>query len=125
EDANEVQRLMNYPPDTAGGLMTTEYVAVPAHVTAAAAIEMIREQAPDAETIYYLYVIDSKGHLVGVLSLRELIVAKPLTNISEIMWRDVRYVNVNDDQEDVAKIVSKYNFLAIPVVDDENILRGI
>ena len=55
EDANEVQKLMNYPPDTAGGLMTTEYVAVPAHVTAAAAIEMIREQAPDAETIYYLY----------------------------------------------------------------------
>ena len=125
EDANEVQKLMNYPPDTAGGLMTTEYVAVPAHVSAAAAIEMIREQAPDAETIYYLYVIDSKGHLVGVLSLRELIVAKPLTHISEIMWRDVRYVNVNDDQEDVANIVSKYNFLAIPVVDDDNILRGI
>lgn len=125
EDASEVQELMNYDPRTAGGLMTTEYVAVPAHVTAAAAIEMIREQAPDAETIYYLYVVDSKEHLVGVLSLRELIVAKPLTNISEIMWSEVRYVNINDDQEDVANVVSKYNFIAIPVVDDEMVLRGI
>lgn len=125
EDASEVQKLMNYDPRTAGGLMTTEYVAVPAHVTAAAAIEMIREQAPDAETIYYLYVVDSKEHLVGVLSLRELIVAKPLTNISEIMWSEVRYVNINDDQEDVANVVSKYNFIAIPVVDDEMVLRGI
>jgi len=124
-DMEDVQELLRYADDTAGGLMTTEYVATQAHMTAAATIDMIRSLAPDAETIYYIYVVDSKEHLVGVLSLRELIVAKPFTRISEIMWPDVKYVNVRDDQEHVANIVSKYNFVAIPVVDDEMVLHGI
>lgn len=125
QDAEDVQELMEYEEDTAGGIMTTEYVAILEHISAGKAIEVLREIAPDAETVYYVYVINLKNQLVGVISLRELIVANPNTLVSEIMRRKVISVNVNDDQEDVAKLVSKYDFLAVPVVDNNQHLIGI
>ncbi len=124
-DAQDVQELMDYAADTAGGIMTTEYVAIPENITAGKAIEVLREIAPDAETVYYVYVINLQNQLVGVISLRELIIANPQAVISEIMRRKVISVNVKDDQEDVARLVSKYDFLAIPVVDDNQHLIGI
>ncbi len=125
EDRVDIEELLGYAEDTAGGLMTTEFVVIPAFVTAEKAIEMLRAFAPDAETIYYVYVIDGMNHLVGILSLRELIIAGPMTPVSEIMHTNVTCVNVHDDQEDVADLMTKYNYLAVPVVDDDDHIMGI
>ena len=105
--------------------MTTEYVAILETITAGKAIEVLRENAPDAETIYYVYVINVKNQLVGVISLRELIVADPEEPIKAIMQENVISVPVHMDQEEVARVVSKYGLLAIPVVDGVGSLVGI
>ncbi|MDN5347237.1 MAG: magnesium transporter [Clostridia bacterium] len=125
EEARDVRGLLGYPPDTAGGLMTTEYVAIKEDITAGEAIEILRATAPDAETVYYIYVVNSQNQLVGVVSLRELIIAPTSKLISEIMHRKVISVTVDMDQEEVARIVSRYDFLAVPVVDHERKLLGI
>ncbi|MDO4281132.1 MAG: magnesium transporter [Peptococcaceae bacterium] len=125
EAASDITDLLTYESDTAGGLMTTEFVVVPVFVNAEKAIEIIRLYAPDAETIYYVYVIDGLNHLVGILSLREVIIAGPETLIGDIMRQNVTSVNVRDDQEEVADIMTKYSLLALPVVDDEDHILGI
>jgi CBS domain-containing protein/sporulation protein YlmC with PRC-barrel domain len=125
EDADDVRKLLSYPIDTAGGLMTTEYVTVRPDLTAEQTIVVLREEAAEAETIYYVYVTDEQGRLLGVFSLSDLVVAKPDTPITTFMHRRVVTVNVNDSQDDVAHAVSKYNLLAVPVVDDQNRLQGI
>lgn len=125
EFAGDITDLLTYDEDSAGGLMTTEFVVVPVFVEVEKAIELIRSFAPDAETIYYIYVIDGTNHLVGILSLRELIVAHPKSTVQEIMIPDVLSVNVHADQEEVADLMSKYNLLALPVVDDDNHILGI
>ena len=125
EDQQDVRELMTYPEDTAGGLMTTEYVAVREDITVDKAIEVLREIAPDAETVYYIYVINLQNQLVGVISLRELIIASPRAFIRDVVRRNIVSVPVDLDQEEVARIVSKYNFLAVPVVDHDRSLLGI
>ena len=125
DEADEVQGLLGYPEDSAGGIMTTEFVAVPATLTAAETIDRLRELEPDAETIYYVYVTDEDGKLVGVLSLRDLIVARPDTPISEVMIREPVAVGVLANQDEVAEVVAHYNLLAVPVVDEEGRLAGI
>lgn len=125
EDADDVKALLVYEDDTAGGIMTKEYISIFQDITCYEAIELLREESPDAETIYYVFVTDHENHLVGVISLRELIVSKPGQLIEEIMNPNTISVNVNDDQEEVARDVSKYDLLAIPVVDDEDTLLGI
>ncbi len=125
EVAEDIKELLVYGEDTAGGIMTTDFVALRKDITAYAAIEYLRENAPDAETIYYVYVMDKQGKLAGVISLRELIIAKPNILVEDIMSEKVISVNINDDQEEVAKLVSKYDFLAIPVTDIHGKLRGI
>lgn len=125
EDRQDVRELMTYREDTAGGLMTTEYVAIREDISAARAIDELREIAPDAETVYYVYVINLNNQLMGVISLRELIIASPDALIRDIVRRNVVSVPVDMDQEEVAQIVSKYNFLAVPVVDHDRALLGI
>jgi magnesium transporter len=125
EDAADVKELMQYPEDSAGGLMTTEYISLLESLTAEEAIEELRQQAPEAETIYYLYVVDSEEHLMGVLSLRQLIIAPKQRPIREILKRDPALVLIGDKQEKVAEVIDKYDLLAIPVVDDQNRLQGI
>jgi magnesium transporter len=125
EEKAEVQELLAYPEDTAGGIMTTEFVAVPAHLTAAETIDRLRELEPDAETIYYVYVIDDEERLVGVLSLRDLIVAQPNARIADAMIDEPVAVGVLADEDEVAEVVAHYNLLAVPVVDDEGRLVGI
>lgn len=125
EDAKEVVELMEYEEDSAGGKMTKEYVTLMANITVDQAISQLRATAPDAETIYYVFVTDENDALQGVISLRELIVAKGETMIADIMNPHVIAVHEDDDQEEVARIVSKYNFLVVPVVDSENKLQGI
>ena len=124
-EAEEVRELLAYPEDSAGGIMTTAYIAIGAHVTAGGAIDMLREWEPDAETIYYVYVTDEDDRLVGVLSLRDLIVAQPATPIADVMIREPVAVGALADQDEVAEVVAHYNLLAVPVVDDERRLVGI
>jgi len=124
-EAEEVQELLAYPEDTAGGIMTTAYITVGAHLTAAGAIDLLRELEPDAETIYYVYVIDDEDRLVGVLSLRDLIVAPPNTPIAEVMIDEPVAVGAYAKQDEVAEVVAHYNLLAVPVVDDDRHLVGI
>ncbi|MFI5259130.1 MAG: magnesium transporter MgtE N-terminal domain-containing protein [Candidatus Limnocylindrales bacterium] len=125
DEAEEVQELMTYAEDTAGGIMTTEFVAVPATLTAAETIDRLREIEPNAETIYYVYVTDAEGRLVGVLSLRDLIVAKPDTVISSFMYEEPVALRTDASQEDVTEVVARYNLLAVPVVDEAGRLEGI
>lgn len=124
-EASELRKLLTYPEETAGGIMTTEYVAMKKYFTAGETVKKLRLIAPDAETIYYIYVTDAKNRLVGVLSLRDLIVADPEEKIENIMYENVVSVPVTMDQEEVAYIIDKYDFLAVPVVDENNVLLGI
>ena len=125
DEAEEVQELMTYDEETAGGIMTTEYVCVPATLTAAQTIDRLRELEPTAETIYYVYVTDVEDRLVGVLSLRDLIVAKPNTIISTFMYDEPVAVHTGASQEEVTDVVARYNLLAVPVVDEEGRMEGI
>lgn len=125
EDALEVSELLNYEEDSAGGKMTKDYVTLMPQMSVDQAIEHLRKTGPDAETIYYVFVIDEEERLLGVISLRELIVAKGNITISDIMNPHVIAVEEDADQEEVARIVSKYDFLVVPVVDSEKRLKGI
>ncbi|TYR79493.1 magnesium transporter [Priestia megaterium] len=125
EAADEIKELLHYEEYTAGSLMTTEFVAIRANQTVRSAMQILRREAPEAETIYYIFVIDEEKHLVGVISLRDLIVADEETMISEVMNERVVSVSVAQDQEEVARTMRDYNFLALPVVDFQRHLLGI
>ncbi len=125
DDVEEVKGLLEYPKDSAGGIMTTEFISFKENITVGDAIRKLREIAPSAETVYYLYTTDENDKLVGVVSLRELIVSRDEEVISEIMRTNIISVQAETDQEQVAQLVQKYNFLAVPVTDVENKLIGI
>ncbi|MBD3674014.1 MAG: magnesium transporter [Planctomycetaceae bacterium] len=124
-ERNDIRKLLSFPEESAGAIMTTEYALLPEQITVREALERLRKQAPDRETIYYVYIIDDGRHLLGFVSLRDLILAKPETVLTDLMKRDVISVRVDDDQEFVAGELQKYNFIAIPVVDNQNRLVGI
>ncbi len=117
--------LLKYPEESAGGIMTTEFISLPDDIPVEDAIARLREIAPEAETIYYVYVVDDEGRLIGVLSLRDLIAASEGTILKNIMRRNIISVNADMDQEEAARVVSKYDLLALPVVDEEEHLLGI
>lgn len=123
--ADEIKGLLHYDEYTAGSIMTTEFVAISANQTVRSAMYILRNEAPRAEVIYYVYVVDQDKKLVGVLSLRDLIVSDDDTMISDIMNDRVLSVSVGEDQEEVARTIRDYNFLAVPVVDFQNHLLGI
>ena len=125
EEAEDVQELMEHEDNTAGGLMTTEFLAFPADMTVEEAIKELRLEAPNVETIYYLYILDQDEHVNGVVSLKNLILAMPQTLLSDIMLTPVKTLPLDAEQKDVAEFVSKYNLLAAPVVDENAALRGI
>lgn len=125
ESAQEIKDLLHYEEYTAGSIMTTEYVAIPENSTCRSAMTILRSEAPNAETIYYLFVVNESHRLTGVISLRNLIIAEEDTLIKEIMNERVVSVLVSEDQEEVARTIKDYNFLAVPVVDFEQHLLGI
>jgi magnesium transporter len=125
EERESTVLLLGYRPDTAGRIMTTEYVSLKQHRTVFQALERIRNLANVTETVYSLYVTDGDRHLVGILSLRDLVIAQPHQTIEDIMTREVIYVHTDTDQEEVAQIIQHYDFLAVPVVDTEKRLVGI
>ncbi|MDB9445770.1 magnesium transporter [Anabaena sp. CS-542/02] len=117
--------LLGYAPNTAGRIMTPEYLSLKENITITQALAQIRSQADVRETIYYIYVTDDARRLTGILSLRDLILAQPEETIGSMMTRDVVFVNTNTDQEEVARTIQHYDFVAIPVVDAEQRLVGI
>jgi len=125
EEADEVRELLRYDESTAGGLMTTDYVAVLPNMTAAQTIEHLRKVGKDAELLYYIYVADAEERLLGVFSLISLIIAQPETPIAEFMHKRVVSVELDTEQEEIAHMVAKYNLIAVPVVDAENRLQGV
>jgi magnesium transporter len=125
DEAEDVRKLLTYPEDTAGGIMNTEYFIVPADFKASQVIEQLRKTAPEAETIYYIYVSDQDGHLLGVFSLRQLVLAQPDALVVDFMEKRVVTVDLMDSQEECAQVVSKYNLLAVPVVDKQKCIHGI
>ncbi len=125
EEREDVRELLAYDEDTAGGLMTNDYLEIRQEMSAEQVIGLLRREAPDTETIYYLYVTDDDGHLAGILSLRALIVAQPGTVVADIMQKRTVSVFVDDPKGKVGEIIDKYNYLALPVVDHEGILQGI
>ena len=120
-----INRFLNYPEDSAGSIMTIEFMAIHQDYTVGKAMELIRKTGIDKETIYTCYVVDSRRKLVGVVSLRNLLLSKDEEKVSDIMEDDVIFVRTLDDQEDTANIFKKYNLIALPVVDNEQRLVGI
>ncbi len=122
ENADYVKELLFYDEDSAGGTMTTGYISINKDMTALEAIDHMREEA---ETIYYIYVVDDEEKLVGVLSLRELIIARDANIVEDLMSENIISVYVDEDREEAVRLVSKYNLIAIPVVDRQEKLKGI
>jgi CBS domain-containing protein/sporulation protein YlmC with PRC-barrel domain len=125
DDADEIRELLSYPENSAGGIMTTEYAHVPAEVTAAEAIELLREQEPEVETVYYIYVIDKRERLLGVFSLRDLLTVPAGRRVKDFMRRDPITVQAAASEAEVTQTIAKYNLLALPVVDEDYVLHGI
>ncbi|MHB1457715.1 MAG: magnesium transporter [Armatimonadota bacterium] len=125
EEADDVRELLDYEDETAGGLMTTNFVYINDALNADGAIRHLREMKPDAETIYYLYVVKENEQLTGVISLRDLIVAEPDALLQDFMIRRVIHVHPEASSREVVELFQKYNLLALPVVDFDNELKGI
>ncbi len=125
EEADDVRKLLTFPVESAGGIMTTEYVSVRPDLTADQVLAALREAANEVETISEVYVTDGDGRLKGMFSLKELVLARPETPVTDFMESRVASVNLTDSQDDVAQIIAKYNLSAVPVVDDERRLHGI
>ena len=124
KESDEVQHLLKYADETAGRIMNPDVFALSEDLTAGEAIAAL-QQSRDVEMVFYVYVVDERRHLVGVLSLRRLLLVSPETPLKRIMTADLTTARANTDQEEVARLVASYNLLAIPVVDDENKLVGI
>lgn len=126
DDAEDIRELLSYPEHSAGGIMTPDYAWVKLEATAAEALQSLREQAADVETVYYIYVLDRSEHLRGVISLRDLLLGMPPERkVRDFMTEHPVAVSTGATEEEVTELIAKYNLLALPVVDDEGVLHGI
>lgn len=124
-ERENIRQLSAYVEGTAGALMTSDYAMLKKDMTVAEAMAALRNEAPDAETIYQAYVVDEQRQLLGVVSLRELILADVNSSIKDLMTSDVVRAEATDDQEDIAKTIARYDLLALPITDDRGVLVGI
>jgi magnesium transporter len=124
-EAAELRQLLSYPPDTAGGRMTPAFIAITADLRADQAVVALRRLSEEAETINYVYVTDEQDHLIGVLSLRGLVLSPPETPVRNVMVQDIVTVPIDADQEEAAQILTDHDLLALPVVDEQGRLQGI
>jgi magnesium transporter len=125
DEAKDVKKLLGFPEESAGGIMTTDFITLPPDINASEAIKRIRKLSTEVETFFYIYVIDKKKRLVGAFSLRDLILAKPESMVKDFMDKKVTSVYLNTNQDDVAQVIAKYDLLAVPVVDEAHVLHGI
>jgi magnesium transporter len=124
ESADDIKELLVHPEETAGGLMTTAFLSFTPSVTAGETINAIREGAEDMDLIYYAYVTDEDSRLLGVVSLRDLLLAEPETPLAEIMDTRVVAVSLDEEKDQIASHFAKYGMMAIPVIDEENRIKG-
>jgi magnesium transporter len=124
-EREDIRRLASYKEGTVGAVMTSDYAVLEAGITVTEAIERLRLAAPDRETIYYSYVVDTVRHLIGFVSLRELILAVPHRRVDDIMHKDAAFARVDEDQETAARRLQKYDLIALPIVDAGGVLVGI
>ena len=124
-ESQPIRELLRYSPETAGGIMTTEVLSLDEDMTVEQALAYLRQHSTHMEMIYYLYTVDDEKRLVGVVSLRQLVVAEPSAQLKTLMDPDVISVKTDTDQEEVARIIAKYDLLGVPVVDEENHLVGL
>ncbi len=124
-EREDIRRLASYEPGTAGSVMTTDYATLPPGLTVREALDRLRREAPDRETIDYSYVVDPGHKLLGTVPLKRLILARPLAKVDEVMQRDVISARVDEDQEAVARKVDRYDLFAIPILDASDMLVGI
>lgn len=125
EASTEVRELMEYHDNEVGSIMTTDYIHFDENITVGEIIKELREQKPDPDTIYYIYVVNAQEKLLATVSLRDIIVSEPSTKLSEIMSEDVIFVQDTDKIDSINEIISKYSLLAVPVVDEDEILTGV
>lgn len=125
KEAEEVRELLAHDEATAGGLMTTEYLSIPAGLTVGEAFDHIRKAAKDAELVYYVYVLDEKECILGVVSLRDMITVNPQTPVAEISTDDVVTLPLGASREEVVTTIARYDFMAVPVVDKQDRIQGI
>jgi Mg/Co/Ni transporter MgtE len=127
EEKADVAELMPYEHDTAGGLMTTEFIVFPKDLTVGQAIARLREMAETPNMIYYLYVVEQENswRIVGLITLRSLILADPTYTLEQVMRESFQSAHPSDSAEEVAQKISEYNLLALPVIDDEGDIAGI
>lgn len=124
-EREDIRRLVAYEESTAGAVMSTDYAVLRPTMSASEAIDQLRVQSPEKETIYYVYVVDTQWKLVGFVSLRDLILSRPSKLVGDLMKTEIIKVNVHEDQEEVAAMVEKYDLIALPVIDDDGRLVGI
>jgi Mg/Co/Ni transporter MgtE len=127
EDATEVQKLLTYPENTSGGIMTTEFATIPMGLTVGKALDFLRQSqaAREDEALFYVYVVDEMQKLQGVIAVRELVLTSPQVAVQDIMETDIITVDPLRPQKEVARLVAKYNLLAVPVVDADNVMHGM
>ncbi len=124
-DATDIKKLLEYPEDSAGGIMNTYFFAVTPELTAEQVLTMLRATAAEFETVFYIYVLNANHCLVGVFSLRELVISQPEQRVADFMGERVVTVDLNASQEECAQTIAKYNLLAVPVIDEHNRMYGI
>jgi len=125
EDAEDIQELLDHEDDTAGGFMNSDYFRLSPEITVGAALEQVRITGNEVETVYYGYIVDADERLEGVVSLKELLLAPAEIHISEIMIENIKTVSVDDELIDVLEMLTKYNLIALPVLDEDDLMAGI
>ena len=125
DDAKDIRALLNYSENTTGSIMTLDYTSFYSTMTVDETIKLLRKIKPDSETAYYLYITDENNHLEGTVSLRDLIISSGDARLSEIMSKNVKYIKDSDDLKEITSLVIKYDLLAVPVVDDDMVLKGM
>ncbi len=125
EEADEIQELMEHEEDTAGALMNSEFISVSPVTTVAGALEEVRRQAEEIEAIFYVYILDADEQLIGVMSLRDLLISDPAMPVAELMTYQLKALEVSAEPEDVLALLAKYNLIAVPIIDEEGKMAGV
>jgi len=125
EDAEEIQELLEHEEDCAGGMMNNSFITISAELSVSSALEQVRTQAPEVDTVYYAYVLDDEERLLGVVSLKELLIQDGALPISEIMTENLKSVPIDADPKEILEIIAKYNLIAVPVLDEKEKMVGI
>ena len=124
-ERSRVEEMLAYEPETAGSIMTKGFISVSLENTVQQTVNMVRTFAKDTEMVYYIYVLDNESKLTGILSLRDMIIHPEDTKVKDVMLTQLAFVRVNDDQEAVARMIQDYDLLAVPVLNDEDVMLGI